>query len=101
MIDERLKEIRDGKAPKIIARFDDEHRETKTMCVGVRWELFQKQDLLEISEVSFDFRCSVMYCLHVSPAVSWRRRIGHNLPITLRRLCWPYRWSSRPHRMEY
>lgn len=51
-IDERLQEIRNGQAPEIVARVDDEHREEATQCVGVRWKDFEKQDLVDIVSVS-------------------------------------------------
>ena len=51
-IEARLREIRNGEAPEILARVDDEHREKKPVCVGVRWDEFTKQDLVEIVTVS-------------------------------------------------
>ncbi len=51
-IEERLTEIQNGKAPEILARVDDEHREKATMCVGVRWDLYDKSDLVQIVTVS-------------------------------------------------
>ncbi|KAK7694026.1 hypothetical protein QCA50_003602 [Cerrena zonata] len=50
LIDQRLQEIRDGMAPEIIEQNDDQHRPSQTWCVGVRWDLFEKQDLVEIAE---------------------------------------------------
>ncbi|EJD02252.1 uncharacterized protein FOMMEDRAFT_147288 [Fomitiporia mediterranea MF3/22] len=47
-IEERLQEIKDGKAPEILTTTDDKYRENNTMCVGVRWNDFSKQDLVEI-----------------------------------------------------
>lgn len=41
-----------GKAPEILAQTDDKFRENNTMCVGVRWNDFSKQDLIEIVTVS-------------------------------------------------
>ncbi|KLO19274.1 hypothetical protein SCHPADRAFT_924671 [Schizopora paradoxa] len=47
-IEARLKDIENGKAREILARIDDEHREKATMCVGVRWDIYEKSDLVEI-----------------------------------------------------
>ncbi|KAL5511287.1 hypothetical protein ACEPAH_4503 [Sanghuangporus vaninii] len=47
-VEERLQEINDGKAPEILASVDDKYRENNTMCVGVRWNNYSKQDLVEI-----------------------------------------------------
>jgi Fanconi-associated nuclease 1 len=51
IIETRLDEICEGKARTIIESVDNAHREQGTWCLGVRWDLFPKQDLLEISEV--------------------------------------------------
>lgn len=52
MADERLQEIRNGEGQKILTQVLDDHCEIRTCCVGVRWDLFSRQDLLEIAEVS-------------------------------------------------
>jgi len=54
IIEARLDEIGEGKARVIIEGVDNEHRERGTWCVGVRWDIFPKQDLLEIAEVCPD-----------------------------------------------
>ena len=51
-IEDRLREIEEGKAPEILAHTDENFRENNTMCVGVRWREFSKQDLVEIVTVS-------------------------------------------------
>jgi Fanconi-associated nuclease 1 len=51
IIEARLDEICEGKARTIIEGVDNEHRECGTWCLGVRWDLFPKEDLLEIAEV--------------------------------------------------
>ncbi|KAK2466657.1 hypothetical protein APHAL10511_000915 [Amanita phalloides] len=48
MIEARLEEIRDGNARKILLRHDDQHREKQTMCVGLRWDMCESADLVEI-----------------------------------------------------
>lgn len=50
-IEERLKEIEDGKARELIEKIDDEERGRATFAVGVRWDRFGKTDLAEIVEV--------------------------------------------------
>jgi Fanconi-associated nuclease 1 len=61
LIEKRLDEICGNNARKIIQNVDDEHRERGTWCLGVRWDLFPKEDLLEIAEVRVDsgglFKC--------------------------------------------
>ncbi|KZO91796.1 hypothetical protein CALVIDRAFT_335321 [Calocera viscosa TUFC12733] len=49
-IDRRLAELRAGKGPHIIAEVDDRERPNQTWCVGVRWDMFEKNDLVEIAE---------------------------------------------------
>lgn len=50
--DVRLKEIRGGWAKDIIEKHDKMHREKKTWCVGMSWDLCECSDLIEIAEVS-------------------------------------------------
>jgi len=51
-IDKRLLDLEQDLARQLLLDADDKHRANKTWCVGVRWDLFEKQDLLEIVEVS-------------------------------------------------
>ena len=51
LADARLREITEGQGTQIVERFYDQHYERQTMCVGVRWDLFERQDLVEISKV--------------------------------------------------
>jgi fanconi-associated nuclease 1 len=53
LIDARLADIRAGKAVEIIEQHDDWHREKKTWCVGVKWNMFEREDLVQIAEVSW------------------------------------------------
>ncbi|KAL1944729.1 hypothetical protein VTO73DRAFT_3159 [Trametes versicolor] len=46
LADARLAEIKDGRAAEILEAAYDEHQ--GKMCVGVRWDLFEKDDLLGI-----------------------------------------------------
>lgn len=68
LIENRLDEICGNNARKIIQNVDDEHRERETWCLGVRWDLFPQEDLLEIAEVREDsedsFKCmTFVQCL--------------------------------------
>jgi Fanconi-associated nuclease 1 len=54
LIETRLDEICEGKARDIIEIVDNNHRERGTWCLGVRWDLFPRDDLLEITEVCVD-----------------------------------------------
>lgn len=55
-IETRLEEIQHmGRALEIVAEHDVNYRERKTWCVGVRWDICERQDLLEIVEVSHFF----------------------------------------------
>ena len=53
-IEARLKAIRDGNAREILEGHDDQQREKQTMCTGVRWDICDKADLVEIVEVCCD-----------------------------------------------
>ncbi|KAG2013336.1 hypothetical protein CC2G_010258 [Coprinopsis cinerea AmutBmut pab1-1] len=50
MIDARLEELRQGKGVEILQRHYAAHSETKTCCIGVRWDICTEQDLVEILE---------------------------------------------------
>lgn len=52
MADGQLELIRLGHAPEILQRILDEHSSKKTWCIGVRWDVFSSQDLIEIATVS-------------------------------------------------
>ncbi|KAJ7766657.1 hypothetical protein B0H16DRAFT_369578 [Mycena metata] len=49
-IDERLDEIKDGRAIAILEKHDAEHRAAKKTVVGVRWDLCSRKHLVEIVE---------------------------------------------------
>ena len=51
LIETRLDDICEGKAHDLIEKVDNDHRERGTWCLGVRWDLFPRDDLLEIAEV--------------------------------------------------
>ncbi|KAI0295465.1 VRR-NUC domain-containing protein [Russula brevipes] len=60
LIETRLDEICDGNARNIIERVDNEHRERGTWCIAVRWDLFPREDVLEIAEC---FKGEALACL--------------------------------------
>ena len=51
LFDKRLAEIKQGKAREIIRNVDSKNRGEKTLCVGVRWDLVEREDLENIVEV--------------------------------------------------
>jgi Fanconi-associated nuclease 1 len=52
LIEDRLRAIEAGQARAILGAIDEEHRVKGTLCIGVRWDLFEREDLLEIVDVS-------------------------------------------------
>ncbi|KAF8647479.1 hypothetical protein AX16_006684 [Volvariella volvacea WC 439] len=50
LIDQRLQEIEDGKAKEILERHDEVYRPRNTWCTGVKWDICERQDLVEIVE---------------------------------------------------
>ncbi|KAI0053972.1 hypothetical protein FA95DRAFT_1551753 [Auriscalpium vulgare] len=48
LFEQRLEEITNGKARDLVKTVDDLHREKGTWCVGVRWDKFPRQHLLDI-----------------------------------------------------
>lgn len=53
LIDRRLEEIKQkGRASEIVKRHYDLYRVKNTWCIGVRWDICTKEDLLDIVEVS-------------------------------------------------
>jgi Fanconi-associated nuclease 1 len=50
--DARLKEIEEGKAGEYLKRHDDLFRPKQTWCIGLKWDVCEQKQLLEIVEVS-------------------------------------------------
>ncbi|KAI0062194.1 hypothetical protein BV25DRAFT_1916125 [Artomyces pyxidatus] len=50
LIEQRLKELEEGFAGKILRSVDEEHRDKNTWCVGVDWDAFPREHLFEIIE---------------------------------------------------
>lgn len=70
--EERFEEIRNGKAAEIITRHDTMYRARETRAIGVRWDICQLPDLIEIVEV-----CPVS-CLPRMPFDKLTRRWGRS-----------------------
>ena len=51
LFEKRLDQIKLGKAREIIRDVDLKHRDEQTLCVGVRWDLAEREDLENIVEV--------------------------------------------------
>ncbi|KAA1469402.1 hypothetical protein DENSPDRAFT_816316 [Dentipellis sp. KUC8613] len=61
LIEKRLLELEEGSARQILQTVDEQHREKKTWCVGVRWDLFPREDLLQVVEL-FDGKALATIC---------------------------------------
>jgi hypothetical protein len=53
LITTRLRELEEvpGTARALVDKVDTEHRDKNTMCVGVRWDRWERQDLLDMVDV--------------------------------------------------
>jgi hypothetical protein len=92
LIRDRLTEIERGSARELLNKIDDQHRPRGTWCVGVRWDMFEKQDLLEIVDVS-----DAVDRLKANPditIVSWGNVTFCYLPFVLRGLYKTWGWGS-------
>lgn len=47
----RLGEIREGKGEEYLKRHDDRYRPKQTWCIGLRWDVCEQGQLLEIIKV--------------------------------------------------
>ena len=82
LIKDRLAEIEQGNARKILKKIDDEHRQKGTWCVGVRWDIFERQDLFEIVEVSRSISQAGVNAENAA-IVSWWTLTLRHLPLVL------------------
>lgn len=77
-IETRLKELEDGRGEEIVNRVEAEHRQRKTWCIGVDWELVEGGEILEIVRVSAN---SVLSRPVIDTfVVSWRDSTVCNMP---------------------
>ena len=51
LFDKRLAEVKQGKAREIIRNVGRKHRDDQTLCIGVRWDLVEIEELENIVEV--------------------------------------------------
>jgi Fanconi-associated nuclease 1 len=93
LIDTRLAELVDDEcaARRIIESVDERERDTETWCIGVRWDQFEREDLLEIVDVSYSQRCFSSYALLLASIVSRRPGFSYYMPIACRRVRLPGR----------
>lgn len=61
LIIKRLASIANGKAPSILSKVDDRERPRNTFCVGVNWDKYSKEDLLDIVKVILRLALSLSY----------------------------------------
>jgi len=85
LMEKRLDEISGNNARQIIQNVDDEHRERGTWCLGVRWDMFPKGDLLEIAEVSAN--SEEFFTWMTFRAVFQRGGLSLFVSCSMRRLC--------------
>jgi len=57
LFEARLREIENGKAGEYLQRHDDQYRLKQTWCIGLRWDVCEKKQLLEIIEVCSHLAC--------------------------------------------
>ncbi|VDB82893.1 unnamed protein product [Peniophora sp. CBMAI 1063] len=57
----RSRDIIDGRAAEIFERVDAEHREKQTMCTGVKWDDYEREELMEIIDC-FDKEALATLC---------------------------------------
>lgn len=62
-IDERLNDIRQGRAAELVVRTDANEREKGTFAIGVSWARFTSEEMQEIATVSARWLC---WLSHVS-----------------------------------
>lgn len=52
LMEKRLAAIEAGKGADLVRAVDAEHRASETWCVGVRWDLFSSEDIVDILTVN-------------------------------------------------
>ena len=89
LFDKRLAEIKQGNAREIVRNVDSKHRDYRTLCVGVKWDLVERDDLENIVEVCRN-ACSPLlppYLIHwvcsTSVAISCARFLESSLKSTV------------------
>lgn len=96
LIQARLDELKndDGAARRIIQAVDVRERDRETWCVGVQWDLFGRDDLMEIGDVSrsYSHACNRLI---VWWGVPGRSCFGVYMPTTCRRVWLPRKRRAR------
>ena len=86
LIQARLGDIKEGKAVELLAASYDQYSAEKRGCVGVRWDLFERQELVEIVQVSLStakfFNCTECRNSALTPQV-WLLFVRPWLKITV------------------
>lgn len=57
LIDDRLNDIKAGNAKEYLQMHDRQYRDSNTWCIGVKWDMCEPSDLVEIVEVSGQTVC--------------------------------------------
>lgn len=86
-IRERLDAIEAGEAVELIREADERERPHKTWAVGCRWEAYEREDLLEIAEVSLLNYCFAVFSLSLSLCLSIAFSDGVAILTVLARQC--------------
>lgn len=99
-IETRLSDICAGRGAEILEDVFNENEPKGTWCIGVRWDTFEIQDLVEIVKVKVIFaRGSHQTSDNLSTVLGWTRPVS-NLSAALRRLRRSQQWCTRSSRLE-
>lgn len=90
-MEKRLSAIEAGKGADLVRAVDAEHRASKTWCVGVQWDLFSSEDLVDIVTVnSFHILDN-----HIHSSMGIKQCIGGEaLSVICRVVCEDYTFGS-------
>lgn len=102
IINTRLDELTNdpNAARRIIGDVDLRERERETWCIGVNWDLFERDDLLEIVDVSILRLISFRLANPLALPVPGRTRSCYYMPIAFRRIRQSGWWRTGPLRLE-
>ena len=91
LMEERLAAIEAGKGASLIRDADTKNRVSETWCVGVKWDLFSSEDLVDIVTV----KLSQMAGNHTNSSMNSEQCIGGKaLSVICRVLCENYSFGS-------
>ena len=89
LFDKRFAEIKQGKAREIIRNVDLKHSDDQTLCAGVGWDLVEREDLENITEVIDNVhllpfrRCLTRWACSTSAAISCVKFLESSLRSTV------------------